>query len=104
VQGATEVALTCLDVLGYLERIPVCTSYRLSGHHLDAFPTARLLEQVEPVFEHMPGWRHSITGLRSWPALPAAARRYVMRLEELIGVPIRIVSTGPHRDDWIQRY
>jgi adenylosuccinate synthase len=103
VQGATEVALTCLDVLGYLEQIPICTGYRLNGRALvvDEFPTPRLLEQVEPTYEWLPGWGHPIKSTGSSSALPAEARRYVMRLEEVIGVPIRMVSVGPHRNDWV---
>lgn len=104
IQGATEVALTCLDVLGYLEQIPVCTGYQLAARTVDEFPTPRLLERVEPTYEYLPGWGQQIRGTRSLSALPAAARVYVSRLEELIGVPIRMVSIGPHRDEWITNH
>lgn len=103
VQGATEVALTCLDVLDYLHEIPVCTGYRLANRVLDTVPAPRLLEQVRPVYEWLPGWLRPIRRARQMSDLPPEAVRYVERLESLIGVPIRIVSVGPHREEMIPR-
>lgn len=103
VQGATEVALTVLDSLGYLEEIRLCTGYRIDGTVTGAFPPNALLEKAEPVLETMPGWHCDIRGIRSFEELPAACRAYVDRIEELIGFPITIVTNGPHREDVIPR-
>lgn len=103
IQGATELALTCLDVLGYLERIPVCIGYSYAGDMLASFPTTRMLEKVEPVYEWLPGWQCSLTGSRRYSDLPAAAQRYVERIEELVGVPLRLVSVSPERDGLLVR-
>jgi adenylosuccinate synthase len=102
-QGATETALTCLDVLSYLPEIPICRSYRLGERTLDDFPTTRHLESARPVYEHLPGWRRPITGARSMSDLPREAADYVRRLEALIGVPIAMVSIGPRREEWIRK-
>jgi adenylosuccinate synthase len=103
-QGASRVALTNLDVLSYLDEIPVCTAYRVEGEETRTMPLTRYLEKAEPVFEHLPGWRgHDLTGARSWQDLPAAARRYVERVEALLETPIDMISVGPHRDALIYR-
>ena len=103
-QGASRVALTNLDVLSYLDEIPVCTAYRVEGEETRTMPLTRYLEKAEPVFEHLPGWRgHDLTGVRSWQDLPAAARRYVERVEALLETPIDMISVGPHRDALIHR-
>jgi adenylosuccinate synthase len=102
VQGATEVALTCLDVLGYLAEIPVCTAYRIGARTTIAFPTPRELERAEPVFERLPGWGTPIGAVRTFAELPLAARAYVARLQELIGCPIRKVSVGPQRERMLE--
>ncbi len=99
VQGATEVALTCLDVLGYLDEIKVCTGYEIDGTVTDKFPTTPELERAKPVFETLPGWKRDIRGCKSYSELPAEAKAYVDFLEEKIGCPIRMVSTGPRRED-----
>ena len=103
VQGATQAALTCLDVLGYLDEIPVCTSYKIDGKVTDTFPTTPSLLQARPVFERLPGWRCDIRGCTDYSALPANARAYVDFLENHIGVPITMVSTGPKREEIARR-
>lgn len=103
VQGATEVALTLLDVLGYLDEIPVCTAYVVDGETTGRFPVPARLERARPVYETLPGWRCDISGVRSYQALPEAARAYVERVEELVGVPITLISVGSRREALIQR-
>ena len=102
VQGATECALTGLDVLGYLERIPVCTAYRIGGKLTQHFPMTRELEQATPVYEFWDGWRGPLGDVRCFDDLPASARAYVLRLEALLQVPIRWVSFGPRREQLIE--
>ncbi|MCC2686373.1 MAG: adenylosuccinate synthetase [Paenibacillaceae bacterium] len=104
VQGATEVALTNLDVLGYLEEIPICTAYRIDGEATGKFPVTASLERAEPVYETMPGWKTDISGARSYGELPEKARSYVERLEMLIEAPIRWISVGPRREQLIARW
>ena len=99
VQGATNVALTCLDVLGYLDEIPVCVGYEIDGKVTDVFPTTPSLVKAKPVFETLPGWKCDIRGETDYAKLPQAARNYVDFLEAHIGHPIGIVSTGPRRTD-----
>ena len=103
VQSATNIALTKLDVLGYLETIPVCTRYLVDGQETDQFPFPTLLEQAKPVMEYMPGWNCDISGARRWEELPEAARSYVEFIEEKIGCHIGFVSVGPERDSIIIR-
>lgn len=103
VQGATEVALTNLDVLGYLEEIPMCTSYRVQGETTRSFPVNARLEGAAPVYETMRGWRTDISSARSFDDLPAEAQAYVLRIEELVGVPVRYISVGPRREQLIDR-
>lgn len=103
VQGATQVALTCLDVLGYLDEIPVCVGYELDGVVTDRFPTTPELLRAKPVFETLPGWKQDVRGVTDYAALPARAKAYVDFLEERIGVPITLVSTGPGRHEVAQR-
>ena len=103
VQGATQAALTCLDVLGYLDEIRVCVGYDIDGAVTDKFPTTPALMRAKPVFETLPGWKCDVRGVTDYAALPANARRYVEFLEERIGVPIRIVSTGPSRHEIAMR-
>ena len=99
VQGATQVALTCLDVLGYLDEIRVCVGYEISGVITDQFPTTPKLMGAKPVFVTLPGWKSDVRGVTDYQALPANAKGYVEFLEGQIGVPIKIVSTGPKRHD-----
>ena len=103
VQGATEVALTNLDVLGYLDEIPLCTAYETETGRTDHFPAGRLLETAKPVLERLPGWKTDISHARSFEELPAKAQAYVERIEELIGVPVRQISVGPRREQMFAR-
>jgi adenylosuccinate synthase len=103
VQGATQVALTCLDVLGYLDEIKVCTGYAIDGEVTDKFPVTPKLLRAKPVFTTLPGWKCDIRGETDFDKLPAEARGYVEFLESRIGVPIKIVSTGPKRHEVILR-
>jgi adenylosuccinate synthase len=97
VQGATEAALTLLDVLGYLDSIPICTGYEIDGQRVTDFPVTRLLYRASPVYETLQGWRCDISGIRDYNDLPPEARLYVETLERLIGVPITRISVGPQR-------
>ena len=100
--GVSGIALTKLDVLDGFEELQICTGYRLDGDMLDHLPTAADLQaRVEPVYETMPGWSESTEGARSWADLPAAAIKYVRRVEELIECPVALLSTSPERDDTI---
>ena len=102
--GATELAITKLDVLDTLDRVRVCVGYRLDGEVLDYPPgNLDLLDRVEPVYEEMPGWKQEINSIRCYDELPANCRAYLERLEELVGVPIRLVSVGPEREETIFR-
>ena len=103
VQGATTIALTKLDVLSYLDRIPVCARYLLNGQETDEFPFPTLLAEAKPVVEYMDGWKCDISGARHWEELPEAARKYVEYVERQIGCPIGYVSVGPERDSIIIR-
>jgi adenylosuccinate synthase len=102
INGIDGVALTKLDVLDGLERLNICVGYRVGGRVLDYLP-ASMAEQaaIEPVYETLEGWTQSTAGARSWKDLPAAAVKYVKRLEELIGAPVALLSTSPERDDTI---
>ena len=100
--GVKGIALTKLDVLDGLAELKICTGYRLDGEMLDYLPTAAELQaKVEPVYETMEGWQASTAGARSWADLPAAAIKYVRRIEELIECPVALLSTSPERDDTI---
>ena len=103
VQGATELALTKLDVLSDLERIPVCVRYLVDGRETDRFPFPAALAGAKPVLEYMEGWNCSISGVRRWEDLPPAAQRYVLFVEQAVGCPITYVSVGPERDSIILR-
>lgn len=102
-QGATDVAFTVLDVLGYLDEIPVCVGYEIDGEVTTEFPTTRLLEKANPVYKKLPGWKCDIRGIRKYEDLPENCRNYVEFIEEQIGYPITMVSNGPGRDDIIFR-
>ena len=103
VQGATEVALTVLDVLGYLDEIPICVGYEIDGQITRDFPSAVKLAKAKPVWKRMPGWKCEIKGIRKYEELPKACRDYIEAIEQEIGVPIKMVSNGPKRDDIIMR-
>ena len=103
VQGATEAAITNLDVLAYKEAIPVCTAYTVNGTSTTTFPVSRLLDKAEPVYAELAGWKTDITGVRRFQDLPAQARDYVLFVEKHIRTRISWVSVGPHRDQIIKR-
>ena len=102
-QGATDIALTKLDVLSYMDQIPICARYELNGQITDDFPFPTLLPEAKPVMEYMPGWKCDISGARKWEDLPEAARNYVEYVERQIGCHITYVSVGPERDSIIIR-
>lgn len=102
-QGATDVALTVLDVLGYLDEIPVCVGYEIDGEVTKEFPVTRLLEKAKPVYEVLPGWKCDIRGIRTYEELPENCRKYVEFIEGQLGYPITMVSNGPGREDIIYR-
>ena len=102
-QGATEAAFTVLDVLGYLDEIPVCVGYDIDGEVTTDFPTTTALKKAKPVWEVLPGWKCDISGIRNYADLPENCRKYVEFIEEKIGVPISMVSNGPGREDIIYR-
>jgi adenylosuccinate synthase len=102
-QGATEVTLSLLDVLSYLERIPVCTAYEIEGERYTHFPTTAYLEKAAPVYEWLPGWQCDISDIRDYDKLPAEAKQYISFIERQIGVPITMISNGPKRGDLIVR-
>ncbi len=102
-QGTTDVAFTVLDVLGYLDEIPVCVGYETDGQVTKDFPTTAKLSHAKPVLEKLPGWKCDIRGIRKYEELPENCRKYVEFVEEQIGYPITMVSNGPGRDDIIYR-
>ena len=103
VQGATNIALTKLDVLSYLDKIPVCEAYELDGERTEEFPFPSRLNDAKPIITYMEGWKQDISGIRKWEDLPVTARKYVEYLEAQIGCPIGYVSVGPERDSIILR-
>ena len=103
IQGATEVALTVLDVLGYLDELPICIGYEIDGEVTKDFPTTAKLEKAKPVYTKLPGWKCDIRGIRKYEELPENCRNYIEFIEKEIGVPIKMVSNGPGRDDIILR-
>ena len=102
-QGATDVAFTVLDVLGYLDEIPVCTGYEIDGEVTTEFPTTVQLEKAKPVIEKLPGWKCYIRGIKKYEDLPENCRKYVEFVEKHIGFPITMISNGPGRNDIIYR-
>ena len=103
IQGATDVAFTVLDVLGYLDEIPVCVGYEIDGQVTTDFPTTYLLEKAKPVYETLPGWKCDIRGIGKYEDLPENCRKYIEFVEKHIECPITMVSNGPGRDDIIYR-
>lgn len=101
-QGATCIALTKLDVLGYMDKIPLCVAYEVDGAETRDFPFPAALEGAKPVVEYMDGWKCDISHARQWTDLPLEARRYVRRIEQETGCPIRYVSVGAGRDEYIK--
>jgi adenylosuccinate synthase len=103
VQGTTEVALTLLDVLGYLDEIPICTAYEVDGEVTKVFPEPPALDRAKPIYERLPGWRCDVSGVKTFDDLPENAQAYVLRAEELIGVPVKWISVGSRREAMIHR-
>ena len=103
IQGTTDVAFTVLDVLGYLDEIPVCVGYEIDGEVTTDFPTTGKLEKAKPVLEVLPGWKEDIRGIKKYEDLPENCRKYIEFVEEQIGFPITMVSNGPGRNDIIYR-
>ncbi len=102
-QGTTDVAFTVLDVLGYLDEIPVCVGYEIDGEVTTDFPVTYKLEKAKPVLKNLPGWKCDIRGIKEYEKLPEKCRNYIEFIEEQIGYPITMVSNGPGRDDIIYR-
>ena len=103
VQGGTDVAITCLDVMGYLDAIKVCVGYEIDGKITRDFPVTPELKRAKPVYATLPGWKTDVRGITRWEELPKAAQDYVLFIEKEIGVPITLVSTGPKRHEIIYR-
>ena len=102
-QGTTDVAFTVLDVLGYLDEIPVCVGYEIDGEVTTDFPVTHKLEKAKPVLETLPGWKSDIRGIRKYEDLPENCRKYIEFIERQIEYPITMVSNGPGREDIIYR-
>ena len=103
IQGTTDVAFTVLDVLGYLDEIPVCVGYDIDGEVTTDFPTTAKLKKAKPVYKVLPGWKQDIRGIKKYEDLPENCRKYIEFIEEQIGFPITMVSNGPKRSDIIYR-
>ena len=103
IQGATDVAFTVLDVLGYLDEIPVCTGYEIDGKVTTEFPATVSLKKAKPVYTVLPGWKQEIRGIKNYDELPLNCRKYIEFIEEQIGFPITMISNGPSRHDIIYR-
>ena len=103
IQGTTDVAFTVLDVLGYLDEIPVCVAYDIEGNVTTEFPVSGLLEKAKPVLKTLPGWKTDIRGIREYKDLPENCRKYIEFIETQIGFPITMISNGPGREDIIYR-
>ena len=102
-QYATEVAFTVLDVLGYLDEIPVCVAYELDGKQINYFPPTAQLKRCKPVIKKLPGWKCDIRGIKKYEDLPENCRRYIEFAEKAVGVPFKMISNGPSRSDIIYR-
>ena len=102
-QGTTDVALSLIDVLGYLDEIPVCVAYEINGVRTEEFPSGDRLDMAKPIYQKLPGWKTDIMGATEWDQLPKEAKAYVEYIEKLIDCPITMISTGPDRKDMIYR-
>ena len=102
-QGATQVSLTVLDVLGYLDELPVCVGYEIDGKVTRDFPVTAELKKAKPVYEKLPGWKCEIKGIREYNELPENCRKYIEFIEKELGVPVTMVSNGPGREDIIYK-
>ena len=102
-QGATQVALTVVDPLGYLDEISICIGYEIDGKVTDHFPNTTELEKAKPVLKKLPGWKCDIRGIKEFSLLPDECKNYILEIEKAIGVPVTMVSNGPERDHIIRR-
>ena len=98
-----QISDSLLDVLGYLDEIPMCVAYEIDGGRTDEFPVSAQLDGAKPVLERMPGWKSDISDIREFDKLPDAAKAYVNRAEKLVGVPFKWISNGPRREAVIRR-
>lgn len=103
IQGTTEVALTVLDVLGYLDKLPVCVAYEIDGVRTKDFPVTAKLKKAKPIYEYLDGWKCEIRGIREYDKLPENCRKYIEFIEKELGVPVTMVSNGPGREEIIYR-
>jgi adenylosuccinate synthase len=100
--GVDSLALMMMDVLGHLDEIQVCVAYEVDGQRVTVFPCdASTLRRAKPIYETWPGWNQDVTGARSMSDLPERAKEYLSRISELVGVPVRVVSVGPDREQTI---
>ena len=102
-QGTTDIALTVVDVLSYLDQIPVCIGYEIDGKVTNEFPVTPLLEKAKPVYKVLPGWKSDIRGITNYNDLPENCKKYIEFIEKEVGYPITIVSNGPKRNEIIYR-
>ncbi len=102
-QGATQVALTIIDALGYLDKIPVCVGYEVDGKIFRDFPTTPTLRRCKPILEVLPGWKTDVRGIAKYEDLPENCRKYIEFIENQLGVAITMVSNGPGREELIYR-
>lgn len=102
-QGTTEIALSLIDVLGYLDKIPVCTAYEIEGRIVTDFPVTPLLNKAKPVYKFLDGWKCDISGIREYEKLPDNAKKYIEFIENQVGYPVKLISNGPKREDIILR-
>ncbi len=104
IQGATEAVITVLDVLGYLDEIPICVGYEIDGRMTRDFPTTTKLKKAKPVYEILPGWKCDIRGIRRYEDLPQNCKKYIELIEKELEVPVKMISNGPKRDEIITRH
>lgn len=102
-QGTTEVALSLLDVLGYLDKIPVCVGYKIDGQTINEFPETHMLNTAEPIYEYLPGWKCDISDITEYEKLPTEAKNYVDFIEKQLNLPITLISNGPKREQILYR-
>lgn len=103
VQGATDVVMSLVDVLGYLDKIPVCTAYEIDGKIIKDFPTTMELNKAKPIYEYLEGWKCDISNIKKYEDLPENAKKYIEFIEKEIGYPITMIGNGPKREDIIIR-
>ncbi|MCM1150277.1 MAG: adenylosuccinate synthetase, partial [Butyricicoccus sp.] len=105
IQGCTSIALTKLDVLSIYDKIPVCVAYELDGERIDSFPSGIVeLDKAKPVYEYLPGWGRDISKCKNVEDLPAQAVYYIRYIEKAVRCPIKYVSVGPERDEYVEMF